>query len=55
MGSFTAYSEAETALTKEFNAHVFEITTELRVSHTYHNYRVCVVGPAGLEPATRPL
>ena len=43
MGSFAASSEAETALTREFNRHVFEIAALLRVSDTWHNYRVCVV------------
>ena len=43
MGSFGSIAGAETALTKEFGRHVFEIAALLRVSQTLYNYRVCVV------------
>ena len=43
MGSFASIAGAETALTKEFGRHVFEIAALLRVSHTLYNYRVLVV------------
>ena len=53
MGSFASIAGAETALTKEFGGHVFEIAALLRVSRTPYNYRVWVVGAPGLEPGTR--
>jgi hypothetical protein len=53
MGSFGSIAGAETALTREFGRHVFEIAALLRVSHTLYNYRVWVVGAPGLEPGTR--
>jgi len=42
-GSFGSIAGAETALTREFGRHVFEIAALLRVSQTIHNYRVWVV------------
>ena len=42
-GSFGSIAGAETALTREFGRHVFEIAALLRVSQTPYNYRVCVV------------
>jgi hypothetical protein len=53
MGRFTPIAGAETALTREFGKHVFEIAELLRVSHILYNYRVWVVGAPGLEPGTR--
>src|ERR1035437_10044066 len=53
IGTFAAIAEAETALTRKFGRHVFEIAALLRVSHTLYNYRVWVVGAPGLEPGTR--
>jgi hypothetical protein len=44
MASFAAIAEAETAPTREFGRHVFDITALLQVSITIYNYRVCVVG-----------
>ena len=43
MGRFTPIAGAETALTREFGKHVFEIAELLRVSHILYNYRVWVV------------
>jgi hypothetical protein len=50
MASFAAIAGAETAPTREFGRHVFDITALLRVSITPYNYRVCVVGATGIEP-----
>ena len=52
MGSFASIAGAETALTREFGRHVFEIATLLRVSYILYNYRVLVVGATGIEPVT---
>ena len=52
MGSFGSIAGAETALTREFGRHVFEIAALLRVSHTLYNYRVLVVETKGTELAT---
>ena len=52
MGRFTPIAGAETALTREFGKHVFEIAELLRVSHNLYNYRVWVVGATGIEPVT---
>ena len=52
MASFAAIAGAETAPTREFGRHVFDITALLRVSITLYNYRVCVVGTIGIEPLT---
>ena len=43
MGSFASIAGTETALTREFGRHVFEIAALSRVSHTLYNYRVWVV------------
>jgi hypothetical protein len=43
MGRFTPIAGAETALTREFGKHVFEIAELLRVVHILYNYRVWVV------------
>jgi hypothetical protein len=50
MGRFTPIAGAETALTREFGKHVFEIAELLRV--IIYNYRVWVVGATGIEPVT---
>jgi hypothetical protein len=47
MGSFGSIARAETALTREFGRHVFEIATLLRVSERLYNYRMWVVGAPG--------
>ena len=61
MGLFASIAGAETALTREFGRHVFEIAVLLRVSHTLYNYRVWVVETiwtklpaphAGIEPVS---
>ena len=61
-GSFGSIAGAETALTREFGRHVFEIAALLRVSRTLYNYRVWVVETiwtklaaphAGIEPSLR--
>jgi hypothetical protein len=55
MGRFTPIAGAETALTREFGKHVFEIAELLRVSHILYNYRVWVVVCAvGYEPVSTP-
>ena len=43
MGSFGSIAGAETALTRDFGRHVFEIAALLRVPQRLHNYRVLVV------------
>jgi hypothetical protein len=43
IGRFTPIAGAETALTREFGKHVFEIAEVLRVAHILYNYRVWVV------------
>ena len=52
MGRFTPIAGAETALTREFGKHVFEIAELLRVSLSLYNFRVWVVELIGIEPAT---
>jgi hypothetical protein len=52
MASFGAIAVAETALTREFGGHVFDIAELLRVSITLCNLRVWVVGATGIEPVT---
>jgi hypothetical protein len=52
MGRLTPIAGAETALTREFGKHVFEIAELLRVPHIRYNYRVWVVGATGIEPVT---
>ena len=61
MALFAAIAGAETAPTREFGRHVFDITELLRVSIAIYNYRVCVVemiwtklpAPyAGIEPVS---
>ena len=52
MGLFASIAGAETALTREFGRHVFEIAVLLRVSHTLYNYRVWVVEVIAIEPVT---
>jgi hypothetical protein len=51
-GPFGSIAGAETALTREFGRHVFEIAALLRVSRRICNYRVWVVGTTGIEPVT---
>jgi hypothetical protein len=51
-GPFGSIAGAETALTREFGRHVFEIAALLRVSRRLCNYRVWVVGTTGIEPVT---
>jgi hypothetical protein len=46
-GSFGSIAGAETALTREFGRHVFEIAALLRVSQRPYNYRVWVVEVVG--------
>ncbi len=52
-GSFGSIAGAETALTREFDRHVFEIAALLRVSQRLYNYRVWVVERKGFEPKVR--
>ena len=52
MGSFASIAGTETALTREFGRHVFEIAALLRVPQRLHNYGVWVVGVIGIEPVT---
>jgi hypothetical protein len=52
MGSFAAIAGAETAPTRKFGRHVFDIAALLRVSYILYNYRVWVVGATGIEPVT---
>ena len=52
MASFAPIAGAETAPTREFGRHVFDITALSRVPITRYNYRVCVVGTTGIEPVT---
>lgn len=54
-GSFGSIAGAETALTREFGRHVFEIAALLRVSQRLYNYRVWVVGVMGIELVTPSL
>jgi len=51
-GPFGSIAGAETALTREFGRHVFEIAALLRVSRRLCNYRVWVVGTTGIELVT---
>src|SRR5450755_4256984 len=51
-GSFGSIAGAETALTRVFGRHVFEIAALLRVSQRLYNYRVWMVGATGIEPVT---
>jgi len=51
MGLFVAISVAETALTREFGRHVFEIAVVLRVPINLYNFRVWVVEMEGIELA----
>jgi hypothetical protein len=39
MGSFGSIAGAETALTRDFGRHVFELAALLRVSRSLYNYR----------------
>src|SRR5258708_31520371 len=48
-GSFGSIAGAETALTREFGRHVFEIAALLRVSQRLYNCRVWMVGVMGIE------
>ena len=52
MGRFTPIAGAETALTREFGKHVFEIAELLRVAHILYNYRVWVVETEGTKLPT---
>jgi hypothetical protein len=47
MGSFASIAGAETALTRKFAGHVFEIAALLRVSRIIYNFRVWVVETEG--------
>ena len=51
-GSFGSIAGAETALTREFGRHVFEIAALLRVSQRLHNYGVWVVEAVGHKLVT---
>lgn len=51
MASFAAIAGAETAPTREFGRHAFDITELLRVSIALYNYRVCVVETVDIELA----
>src|SRR5450755_2724817 len=60
-GSFGSIAGAETALTRVFGRHVFEIAALLRVSQSLYNYRVWMVKTiwielpaphAGIEPVS---
>jgi hypothetical protein len=55
MGPFAAIAGAETAPTRKFGRHVFDIAALLRVSDILHNYRVWVVGVMGIELVTPSL
>ena len=55
MGPFAAIAGAETAPTRKFGRHVFEIAALLRVSDILYNYRVWVVGVMGIELVTPSL
>jgi hypothetical protein len=56
MASFAAIAGAETAVTREFGRHVFDIAELLRVSNTLYNYRVWVVETEGTElPTPHPV
>jgi hypothetical protein len=50
-GPFGSIAGAETALTREFGRHVFEIAALLRVSRRLCNYRVLVVETVEIELA----
>jgi hypothetical protein len=50
-GSFGSIAGAETALTREFGRHVFEIAALLRVSQRLHNYGVWMVEMVWFELA----
>ena len=54
MGPFAAIAGAETAPTRKFGRHVFDIAALLRVSDILYNYRVWVVGVMGIEPIFSP-
>jgi hypothetical protein len=55
-GSFGSIAGAETALTREFGRHVFEIAALLRASQRLYNYRVWVVETEGTElPTPHPV
>src|ERR1700737_1809948 len=55
-GPFGSIAGAETALTREFGRHVFEIAALLRVSRRQCNYRVLVVETEGTElPTPHPV
>src|SRR5229473_5917023 len=54
-GSFGSIAGVETALTREFGRHVFDIAALLRVSQRLYNYRVWVVGVMGIELVTPSL
>jgi len=56
MGPFAAIAGAETAPTRKFGRHVFDIAALLRVSDIIYNYRVWVVETEGTElPAPHPV
>jgi hypothetical protein len=55
MGPFAAIAGAETAPTRKFGRHVFDIAALLRVSDILYNYRVWVVGVMGIELVTPSL
>jgi hypothetical protein len=52
LGTFSAISVAETAFRREFNRHVFETATLLRVFSMLYNLGVWMVGATGIEPVT---
>ena len=51
LASFGSIAGAETALTREFGRHAFEIAALLRVFHTTYNFRVWVVETVDIELA----
>ena len=55
MGPFAAIAGAETAPTRKFGRHVFDIAALLRVSDILYNYRAWVVGVMGIELVTPSL
>jgi len=51
MGTFGSIAGAETALTRDFGRHVFEMAALSRVPQTQYNYRVSVVEMVWFELA----
>jgi hypothetical protein len=53
LASFGSIAGAETAPTREFGRHAFEIAALLRVSHTTYNLRVWMVETVEIELAAQ--